>query len=102
MLSLIFASDSRKILTRLGLGLWNIYGMTGLVGDLLSYARLFGLGIASTAIASVMNDLAGMVYEATGAVAGSILGFLILVFGHAFTFFLLFLEVLFILRDSIL
>jgi V/A-type H+-transporting ATPase subunit I len=88
MLTLIFASDSRNILTRLGLGLWNIYGMTGLVGDLLSYARLFGLGIATTAIASVMNELAGMVYEATGAVAGSLLGFLILVFGHAFNFLL--------------
>ena len=76
LLTFLFASDSKKIATRLGLGLWSIYGLTGLVGDLLSYARLFGLGIATTAIASVMNDLAGMVHKAAGTFVGAILLFL--------------------------
>lgn len=88
LLTFLFASDSKKLLVRLGLGLWGVYGLTGLVGDLLSYARLFGLGIATTAIAAVMNDLAGMVHQATGPVAGTILAVLVLVLGHAFNLLL--------------
>lgn len=88
LLTFLFASDSKKLVVRLGLGLWSVYGLTGLVGDLLSYARLFGLGIATTAIASVMNDLAGMVYLAAGSIAGSIFAVLILVFGHTFNLLL--------------
>ncbi len=87
-LGLIFtffsASDSKNIGVRIGLGFWNIYGLTGLVSDLLSYARLFGLGIATTAIAGVMNQLAGMVYGATGPVIGGVLSVLLLLLGHTF------------------
>ncbi len=88
LLTFIFASDSKRLVVRLGLGLWSIYGLTGLVGDLLSYARLFGLGIATTAIAAVMNDLAGMVYRATGPVIGVILAVLVLILGHTFNLLL--------------
>lgn len=88
LLTFLFASDSKKWLVRLGLGLWSVYGLTGLVGDLLSYARLFGLGIATTAIASVMNDLAGMVQRAAGPVAGFMLAILVLILGHTFNLLL--------------
>jgi V/A-type H+-transporting ATPase subunit I len=88
LLTFLFASDSKKLVVRFGLGLWSIYGLTGLVGDLLSYARLFGLGIATTAIASVMNDLAGMVYRAAGSIVGSILAVLVLILGHTFNLIL--------------
>ena len=88
LLTFLFASDSKRLVVRLGLGLWSVYGLTGLVGDLLSYARLFGLGIATTAIASVMNDLAGMVHRAAGPVTGAILGVLVLVLGHTFNLLL--------------
>jgi len=88
LLTFLFASDSKRLAVRLGLGLWSIYGLTGLVGDLLSYARLFGLGIATTAIASVMNDLAGMVYRAAGSIVGSILAVLVLILGHTFNLLL--------------
>ena len=88
LLTFLFASDSKKLLVRLGLGLWGVYGLTGLVGDLLSYARLFGLGIATTAIASVMNDLAGMVYHAAGNITGAIFAVLVLVLGHTFNLLL--------------
>lgn len=84
LLTFLFSSDSKKLVTRLGLGLWGVYGLTGLVGDLLSYARLFGLGIATTAIAAVMNDLAGMVHRAAGPVVGAVLGFFVLILGHSF------------------
>ena len=84
LLTLIFSSDHKNWLARIGLGLWSIYGLTGLIGDLLSYARLFGLGIATSAIASVMNQLAGMVYGSAGPVLGIPLAVLILIAGHTF------------------
>ncbi|MCF8054326.1 MAG: hypothetical protein K9K75_03795 [Deltaproteobacteria bacterium] len=83
-LTLVFASNSSKFLVRLGTGLWNIYGLTGLIGDLLSYARLFGLGIATSAIASVMNQLAGMAFNAMGPIMGVPVGITILFVGHLF------------------
>lgn len=84
LLTFFSASDSKKWLIRIGLGFWSVYGLTGLIGDLLSYARLFGLGIATTAIAAVMNQLAGSIYDATGPVIGGILAVLLLIMGHAF------------------
>jgi len=84
LLTLLFASNDRNWGIRLGLGLWNLYGLTGLVGDLLSYARLFGLGIATGAIASVMNQLALMVLEAAGPVLGIPFAVIIIILGHTF------------------
>jgi V/A-type H+-transporting ATPase subunit I len=84
LLTLFFSSDHRNWGIRLGLGLWSIYGLTGLIGDLLSYARLFGLGIATSAIASVMNQLAGMVLGAAGPVIGIPAAVIIMILGHSF------------------
>lgn len=84
LLTFFSASDSKRWGVRIGLGFWSIYGLTGLIGDLLSYARLFGLGIATTAIAEVMNQLAGRVYNAAGPVVGGVLAVLLLVMGHTF------------------
>jgi len=84
LLTLLFASDHRNWAVRLGLGLWNVYGLTGLIGDLLSYARLFGLGIATSAIASVMNQLAGMVLGAAGPIVGIPFAIIIMILGHTF------------------
>lgn len=42
-----------------GTGLWNTYGMaTGLLGDLLSYIRLFALGLTGGVLGGVFNELA--------------------------------------------
>jgi V/A-type H+-transporting ATPase subunit I len=84
LLTLFFSSDHKHWGIRLGLGLWSIYGLTGLIGDLLSYARLFGLGIATSAIASVMNQLAGMVLAGAGPVLGIPLAVIIMILGHTF------------------
>jgi V/A-type H+/Na+-transporting ATPase subunit I len=84
LLTLLFSSDHKNWGIRLGLGLWSIYGLTGLIGDLLSYARLFGLGIATSAIASVMNQLAGMVLGAAGPFFGIPLAVIIVILGHTF------------------
>ena len=84
LLSLLFSCDNKNWLIRLGLGLWSIYGLTGLIGDLLSYARLFGLGIATGAVAAVMNQLAKMVLEAAGPIAGIPLAIIVILVGHSF------------------
>ena len=51
------------------------------MSDLLSYARLFGMGLATGVIAMVFNNVAGMFMN---GVVGTIAGILILVVGHAF------------------
>ncbi|MDP2644351.1 MAG: hypothetical protein Q8P24_05390 [Desulfobacterales bacterium] len=84
-LILFWSSSDRNILKRVGLGIWNIYGLSGLMGDVISYARLFGLGIATGAIASVVNDLA---VRAGGGVPvfGFLITIVIMVIGHGFNF----------------
>lgn len=84
LLTLLFANNSKNWVVRLALGVWSIYGLTGLVGDLLSYARLFGLGIATSAIASVINQLANMAFSGAGPIIGIPLAIIIAVVGHAF------------------
>ena len=84
-LILFWSSSAKNPLIRVGLGLWNIYGLSGMLGDVMSYARLFGLGIATGAIASVVNDLA---IDAGGAVpgVGFLITILIMLVGHGFNF----------------
>lgn len=48
---------------RLAMGAFSLYQVTGLFGDVLSYARLFALGIATGVIAGVVNFLAGMAFD---------------------------------------
>lgn len=82
---LLFFSDSKNPFKRLGLGLWGIYNHVSLVGDVMSYSRLFGLGIASAAIASVVNTLAGQTREAMGSpIPGFLMALVVLVIGHLF------------------
>ncbi len=82
---LTLSSSSSNIAKRLGLGLWNVYGHTSLLGDVMSYSRLFGLGIATGAIASVVNMLAGRVGEAVDLpVLGTLIVIVVLIVGHTF------------------
>jgi len=49
----------RNPLINMGAGLWDAYNMVlGLMGDLLSYVRLFALGISGSVMGFVFNDLA--------------------------------------------
>ncbi|MCD4733078.1 V-type ATP synthase subunit I [bacterium] len=64
-------------LPRIGAGFFNLYsGLSGLFSDVLSYARLFALGLATGVIASVVNTMA-FDSSAIGMV-------IILVVGHLF------------------
>ena len=71
----------RNPLLNIGAGLWDTYGMaSGLLGDVLSYVRIYALGLAGGMLGGVFNQLAMM---AKGdAWWGWIPCILILVFGH--------------------
>ncbi|MBU5899824.1 V-type ATP synthase subunit I, partial [Vibrio cholerae O1] len=45
---------------QIGQGLYALYGITGYVGDLVSYTRLMALGIAGGSIAAALNLIIGM------------------------------------------
>ena len=45
---------------RLAWGFYNLYGITGYFGDVLSYTRLLALGLATGGIGMVINVVAGM------------------------------------------
>ena len=73
-----FAAPFKNI----GSGLWDTYNMaTGLLGDVLSYIRLFALGLSGSILGLVFNDLA-MNMKPDIPVVGTIVMLLILVFGH--------------------
>ncbi|MGI6173450.1 MAG: V-type ATP synthase subunit I [Christensenellales bacterium] len=83
---LLFAGRSNKnIIKRISSGLGALYGVTGYVSDILSYARLFGMGLATGVIGMVVNTLAFMPAE-SGSVVGYIFCALILLFGHTLNF----------------
>lgn len=81
-------SPGKNIFLNIGLGLWDAYNMaTGLLGDILSYVRLFALGLSGGILASVFTSLAtGMSPDI--AVIGPIFTIVIFVFGHAINIFM--------------
>ncbi|HEY5466787.1 MAG TPA: V-type ATP synthase subunit I, partial [Clostridia bacterium] len=52
---LFSARDSRKFAIRVFKGLYNLYGITGYMSDVLSYTRILALGLAGGVIAMVVN-----------------------------------------------
>ena len=76
----------RNILVNIGAGLWDTYNMaSGLLGDILSYIRLFALGLAGGMLGATFNSLALMVVEGQegfGAVLGWVGFGLIILVGH--------------------
>lgn len=84
----LFNSPGKNILMNIGLGLWDSYNMaTGLLGDVLSYVRLFALGLSGGILAGVFNSLAvGM--SPDNVIAGPIVMVLIFVIGHAINMFM--------------
>ena len=85
---LLYNSPGKNIFLNIGLGLWDAYNMvTGLLGDVLSYVRLFALGLSGGILASVFNSLAtGMSPDIP--VVGFIVTALIFVIGHGLNIFM--------------
>ena len=72
--------------SNLGGGLWATYGMsTGLLGDLLSYIRLFALGLTGGVLGSVFNQLATEMSPDVPVVHELVM-IIILLFGHGINF----------------
>ena len=61
-------------------GLQGLTGISSLFGDVLSYLRLFALGLAGGKLSATFNDLAASAWESAGF--GVILAILIAVLGH--------------------
>ncbi len=74
-------------LKRLAAGFMALTSATKLFGDVLSYLRLFALGLASASLAITFNNLA-MEMRATHPGLGVLLMIVILVFGHGVNFML--------------
>jgi V/A-type H+-transporting ATPase subunit I len=73
---------AKGVASRVGAGVYALYGLTGFFGDILSYSRLFALGLATGVIAMVVNILASM---ASGIpIVGWLIMVVLLVFGHLF------------------
>lgn len=84
----LYNSPGKNIFVNIGLGVWNTYNMaTGLLGDILSYVRLFALGLSGGILASVFNSLAfGLAPD--NVIGGPIVIVLIFVCGHAINIFM--------------
>ena len=88
VLIFLLNSPGKNPLLNIGLGLWDTYNMaTGLLGDVLSYVRLFALGLSGGILANVFNSMAvGMAPD--NRIAGFIVMVLIFVIGHALNIFM--------------
>ena len=79
--------DRKVLLLNIGGGLWGTYNMvSGLLGDVLSYIRLFALGLAGGILGNVFNALALQAGGACPSWIGWLPTLLILVFGHSLNF----------------
>ncbi|MBO5674031.1 MAG: ATPase V [Paludibacteraceae bacterium] len=81
----IFNTPGRNPLINIGAGLWDTYNMaTGILGDVLSYIRLYALGLAGGMLGAAFNNLGLMVMGGSteGATWQWLPFVLILVLGH--------------------
>lgn len=87
---LILNNIKRNPLVNIGAGLWDSYNMaTGLLGDILSYIRLFALGLSGGVMGFVFNDLAMSMGGGIGIpVVSQLVIVLILLFGHSINIFI--------------
>lgn len=82
MLLVVYAGGRREKSTggKIGEGLYNLYGITGYVSDLVSYTRLMALGLAGGSIAAAINLIIGTM----PGIAVIVFGPLIFLFGQIF------------------
>jgi V/A-type H+-transporting ATPase subunit I len=84
--AVLFVTGARKEKNKFVGGfksLLKFYSVTGYFSDVLSYARLLALGLASAAIAVAINGIAGMV-KGLPFYTGYVAAVVVLILGHAF------------------
>ena len=78
---ILFFSGTGPVHLRLAGGIWDMYSnITGIFGDLLSYIRLFALGMASSILGLVVNQMAVSFGQAP--YIGPVIFLLIIIVGH--------------------
>jgi V/A-type H+-transporting ATPase subunit I len=89
ILIFVMGGKKGKGFGKIGLGAYAAYGIVNLLGDVLSYSRLFALALSSAIIALVINQIAGMLIHDLGIpVVGVVLAILVLAGGHLFNLFM--------------
>lgn len=90
VLMLFFNTPGKNPLVNFGSGLWNLYNnFTGLLSDVLSYIRLFAIGLSGGVLALVFNSLAdGFVPEGANIVVRILVMLPILLIGHGINIFM--------------
>jgi V/A-type H+-transporting ATPase subunit I len=74
--------DAKSVVGKVGGGIYALYGISGYVGDFVSYSRLMALGLAGGFIAGAVNMMAGMVAQ-SGPI-GFVFAIIIFIFGQTF------------------
>ncbi|MEG0163017.1 MAG: V-type ATPase 116kDa subunit family protein, partial [Mucinivorans sp.] len=88
VLILFLNKPKKNPFVNLGAGLYSCYEMaTGVVGDLISYVRLFAIGLAGTVIAQVFNELSKGLSGDIPVISFLIM-VVILVIGHGLNIFI--------------
>lgn len=87
---LLLNTPGRNPLVNIGSGLWDLYNnLTGLLSDVLSYIRLFAIGLSGGVLALVFNSLAsGFVPEGANIVVRLLVMIPILLIGHGINLFM--------------
>lgn len=89
VLMIFLHNPDRNPLVSFGSGLWNTYNnVTGLLGDVLSYIRLFALCLSGGTLALVFNDLAFGLTADLPVVVSQLVAVIILLFGHSINLFM--------------
>ena len=98
VLMLLLNNVKRNPLINLGAGLWDTYNnITGLLSDVLSYIRLFAIGLSGGVLAQVFNSLAMGLSGLSEGIAGSawyvvalqiVAASIILLIGHGINLFM--------------
>lgn len=87
LVAFFYNSPGKNIFLNFGKGLWNTYNMaSGLLGDTLSYIRLFAIGLTGSILGGVFNTLAVDMTESMNIVLRIVVMLLILICGHAINF----------------
>lgn len=98
VLMLLLNNVKRNPLINIGAGLWDAYNnITGLLSDVLSYIRLFAIGLSGGVLAQVFNSLAMGLSGLSEGIAGSawyvvalqiVVASIILLIGHGINLFM--------------
>lgn len=79
----VFNTPGRNPLMNIGSGLWDTYNMvTGLLGDVLSYIRLYALGLAGGMLGNAFNIMGTMILDIPVPGVNWVFCIIILIFGH--------------------